>query len=52
MMKVSRREAGVSKVKNSLVGETSGAGLEGVSASTRLPLLLARLRGSIDLRRR
>ena len=56
MTKVSRREAGVSKVRNSFVGEISlGAGvLAGVSllAGTRLPFRLASIRGSIDLRRR
>ncbi len=53
--KVSRREAGVLKVRNSFVGERSAAGvLAGVSlqAGTRLPPRLARARGSIDLRRR
>lgn len=52
-MKVSRRETGVSKVRNSLVGETllMAAIFAGVSAGIRLPLRLERARGSIDLRR-
>ena len=56
MMNVSLREAGVSKVRNSFVGDISFAGktFAGVSvpAVIRLPFMLASARGSIDLRRR
>ena len=56
MMNVSLREAGVSKVRNSCVGDISVSGetLAGVSmlAGIRLPFILASARGSIDLRRR
>lgn len=48
MAKESRREAGELKVRNSFVGERSSGGLAGM----RLPLMLARRRGSMDLRRR
>ena len=53
IMNVSRREAGVSKVRNSLVGEIvlGGRSLRSVSAGTRFPLRLERARGSMDLRR-
>lgn len=54
IMKVSRREAGVLKVRNSFVGEISAgfSGVPAVPAGTRLPFKLASARGSIDLRRR
>ena len=51
MTKVSRREAGVSNVRNSLVGERDAGGLGACSAGMRLPLRLDSTRGSIDLRR-
>lgn len=56
MMNVSLREAGVSKVRNSVVGDISFSEeiLAGVSmlAVIRMPFILASARGSIDLRRR
>ena len=56
MMNVSLREAGVSKVRNSFVGDISFGGetLAGVSmlAGIKFPFMLASARGSIDLRRR
>ena len=56
MMNVSLRETGVSKVRNSFVGDISISGetLAGVSmvAGIKLPFMLASARGSIDLRRR
>ena len=53
IIKVSRRETGVSKVRNSLVADMvlDGASFAGVSAGIKLPLRLERARGSIDLRR-
>ena len=51
MMNVSRRDAGVLNVRNSVVGEVVFAGVA-LFAGTRLPFRLARARGSIDLRRR
>ncbi len=50
MMKVSRREAGVSKGTKSLLGDKLDGVLAGVSAGTRFPFRLKRARGSIDLR--
>ena len=52
MMNVSRRDAGVLNVRNSIVGETVGFTGVALLTGTRLPFRLARARGSIDLRRR
>lgn len=56
IMNVSLREVGVSKVRNSFVGDISFSGeILGrvpTSAGIRLPFMLASARGSIDLRRR
>ena len=52
MMNVSRRDAGVLNVRNSVVGEIVGFAGVALLAGTRLPFRLARARGSIDLRRR